>query len=98
MARAVCTWPKFSLTSFRLVDALRRQRIAPRTVIDVGANVGQFAVAAIRLLEPAMLYSFEPLPGIVDRLQKNVAGIGVSQSCPWRLGITRAQAASHQRP
>lgn len=44
-------------------------------MIDVGANVGQFAVAAARLLMPAALYSFEPLPGVVKRLEKNLSNV-----------------------
>ncbi len=44
--RAIATWPKFSITSFKLVSGLAQQGILPRTVIDVGANVGQFAIAS----------------------------------------------------
>ncbi len=95
LLRAACTWPVFSLTSFRMLDSLRRQGIAPRTVIDAGANVGQFAVAAIRLLEPAMLYSFEPLPGIFDRLQKNLAGIEGVAVLPVALGDHEGSSTFH---
>ena len=38
--RAIATWPLFSVTSFKMVSALARQGILPRTVIDVGANAG----------------------------------------------------------
>jgi len=55
-----------------MVEALRRQGIRPRTVIDVGANAGQFAVACARLLRPAAIYSFEPIPEVAARLQRNL--------------------------
>jgi FkbM family methyltransferase len=40
------------------------------TVIDVGANRGQFAEAALRCFPFARVISFEPLPGIFDDLAK----------------------------
>jgi FkbM family methyltransferase len=46
---------------FRVCSRLRDAGIAPRTVFDVGANVGQFALAATTLLPgtPA-IHSYEP--------------------------------------
>ena len=44
--KALFTWPKFSRTSYKMVRDLRLQGISPNTVIDVGANVGQFAIAS----------------------------------------------------
>ena len=35
----------------------------PRTVIDIGANVGQFALAAREYSPQSRIHSFEPLPG-----------------------------------
>src|SRR5690349_24000032 len=70
--RALATWPKFSLTSFRMMTGLARQGILPRTVIDVGANVGQFAIAAAMTFPGATIYSFEPLPEAAVQLEKNV--------------------------
>ena len=68
--KAALTWPKFSLTSFLMVSRLTRQGIKPRTVIDVGGNVGQFAVASARLFPGARIYSFEPVPECVSALKK----------------------------
>lgn len=67
------SWPVVSITSLRLVESLKRQGISPSTVIDVGANVGQFAVAAGKLLRPAAIYSFEPLPEAFKRLRGNLS-------------------------
>ena len=66
------TWPKFSVTSYRMVSTLARQHIAPRTVIDVGANVGQFAVAASKIFGAPHLHCFEPLPDCVMALRANL--------------------------
>lgn len=86
LLRALATWPKFSLTSYRLVDALRRQEILPRTVIDVGANVGQFAVAAAKLLVPQKLYAFEPISEVCDKLKCNTASILQIEAAAIALG------------
>jgi FkbM family methyltransferase len=38
-------------------------RLNPRIIVDVGANRGQFALAARRAVPQARIISFEPLPG-----------------------------------
>jgi FkbM family methyltransferase len=86
LAQALTTWPKFSRTSFRLVDALRRQEILPRTVIDVGANAGQFAIAAAKLLAPARLYAFEPIPEVWEVLKRNTASIDQIETAALAIG------------
>lgn len=95
MAVALLTWPKFSRTSFRLVDALRRQKIAPRTIIDVGANAGQFAVAAAKLLAPAKLYAFEPIPEVCELLKKNTAAIPQVEAAALALGEAEGRREFH---
>ena len=55
-----------------MVSDLRTQGVNPRTVIDVGANTGQFAVAAARLFDQPAIYCFEPLPDCAARLQRNL--------------------------
>jgi FkbM family methyltransferase len=70
--RAICTWRKFSFTSFLMVRRLQAQGIVPKTVIDVGANSGQFSVASLRLWQPERLFAFEPQALSVMRLKNNV--------------------------
>jgi len=67
----VLAWPKFSLASHRIVRALVQQGVSVESVIDVGANVGQFCVAAAKVLTPRKIYAFEPLPSAYSRLRKN---------------------------
>jgi len=65
---ALLTWPKFSLTSYRMLSALKQQGIHPQTIIDVGANVGQFTIASAKLFPKRQIHSFEPLPEAVTLL------------------------------
>jgi FkbM family methyltransferase len=74
--RAVAMWPKFSLAAFFIISRMKQAGISPGTVIDVGANVGQFAVASTRLFENATVIPIEPNPRIVDMLRTNLpAGV-----------------------
>ncbi len=70
--RAAAMWPKFSLAAFSIISRMKQVGVSPRTVIDVGANVGQFAVASTRLFENAMVIPIEPNPHIVDMLRANL--------------------------
>jgi FkbM family methyltransferase len=45
-----------------------------QTVLDIGANSGQFACQARRLLPRATIHSFEPLPDVLEDLKKRMAG------------------------
>ena len=50
------------------------RRLECRTIIDIGANRGQFALAARRCFPGARLVSFEPLPGPADVYRRIFAG------------------------
>jgi FkbM family methyltransferase len=69
---AMIRWPKFSLASFSIVQRMIRCGVLPHTVIDVGANVGQFSVAVDRLYPEATVYPVEPDPRTAARLKANV--------------------------
>jgi FkbM family methyltransferase len=49
-------------------------RLALRTVVDIGANRGQFALVARRCFPDARIFSFEPLPVPAGRLRSVFAG------------------------
>ena len=77
-------WRPFSLASYRIVSQLRRQCPEFRTVIDGGANVGQFARAAASLFPGAAVHSIEPLPDVAAELRRNLADVGrvvVHETC-----------------
>ncbi len=53
-----------------------RERCGPvKTILDVGANVGQFALAATARFPDAVIHSFEPVPDVADTLRRNVEGV-----------------------
>jgi FkbM family methyltransferase len=83
---ALFSWPCFSLTSFQVVSILRKKGVAPKTVIDVGANVGQFAVAAAKLFGDVTVHSFEPIPAVFEQLCRNTAGLGNVKTYSLALG------------
>jgi FkbM family methyltransferase len=67
------TWPVFSVTSYRMLRRLVGEGIVPATVIDVGANVGQFTVTARKSWPAAVIHAFEPHPACYRRLARNVS-------------------------
>lgn len=64
-----------SVTSFCIAHKLSLEGVAFRTIIDGGANIGQFARAASRVFHDAMIYSFEPLPDVAKLLQANLSDL-----------------------
>lgn len=92
---AALTWRRFSVTSFRMVDDLRRQGVLPTCVIDIGANVGQFAYAALRLFRPRQLHVFEPLRQATAVLQRDLGSeLGVVIH-PVALGAVSSEQPLH---
>lgn len=45
-----------------------------KTVLDIGANTGQFALFINRLFSQANIYSFEPIPDCYEKLVRNFIG------------------------
>jgi FkbM family methyltransferase len=92
---ALISWPKFSPTSFLMVSQLSKQGISPRTVIDVGANVGQFSIASAKLFPGVQVHSFEPQPESVKSLRKNVARLSNIKVYPIGLGDREGDVSFH---
>jgi len=61
----------FSTPCVQLNRALKLHHSHFETILDVGANVGQFALAAVLHFPEAKIYSFEPLPDVFEELQAN---------------------------
>ncbi len=64
-----------SLASHKIVTDLRRDGIDYNTIIDGGANIGQFARAAHTAFPNAHVYCFEPLPEVVATLRNNLSDV-----------------------
>lgn len=47
----------------------------PRTVLDIGANIGAFALRAAKMWPDAKIFAFEPVPFTAEILKANVAGL-----------------------
>jgi len=69
---AFITWPIFSLAAFSIISRMKRAGVNPATVVDVGANVGQFAVASTKLFDNAEIIPIEPDPRVADVLRRNL--------------------------
>ena len=67
--------PRASVASSRVTRALRERCGPVATILDVGANVGQFALAATDRFPDALIHSFEPVPDVAATLQRNVKGV-----------------------
>jgi FkbM family methyltransferase len=71
--KALLGWKPFSLTAFKMLNALASHGLLPRTIVDGGANVGQFARAAAETFPEARIIAFEPLPDVADKLRTNLS-------------------------
>jgi FkbM family methyltransferase len=92
---ALVSWPKFSLTSYHMVLALQRQGVVPKTIIDVGANVGQFAVASAKTFPDSVVHSFEPQLDCVQRLIRHTRGLKNVEVYPMALGAHAGNVQLH---
>jgi FkbM family methyltransferase len=69
-ARAL-TGRKFSVASHRVAHALAHYQPGFRTILDVGANEGQFALAVAHHFQSAEICAFEPVPDVFECLRRN---------------------------
>lgn len=67
-----------------------------RTVLDIGANTGQFASQFHRLLPDARLYSFEPLEDCYNALLKRMGRVPKFHAFNFALGDTSGQAQMYR--
>jgi len=63
-----------------------------RTVLDIGANTGQFAWQIHRVLPDARLYSFEPLEDCYNELLKRMGHVSRFHAFNFALGDRNGQA------
>jgi FkbM family methyltransferase len=70
--RAVLSWPIFSMASFQMISRAKLSGVDPQTIIDIGANKGQFSATAQRLFTNPTIFAVEPNPDIYDTLKRNL--------------------------
>lgn len=68
------------------------------TVLDVGANTGQFAVASHVVFPRATIHSFEPLPSAVATLKRKTAHIPGHQVYSCAVGDVDGRVVIHESP
>lgn len=92
---ALARWRPFSITAFEMAHALREQGVHPRTVIDGGANVGQFARACLEVFSGARVISFEPLPEAIHAFRRHFEHESRCRLVEAALGETLGVTAFH---
>ena len=93
--RAALGSRRFSLAAFVITKRLKDNGVAPKTVIDVGANVGQFAIAAHRAFSGATIHPVEPDPNVAAVLRRNVPEVVASNIHVTAVGDTEGRVSLH---
>jgi FkbM family methyltransferase len=66
-----------------------------RTVVDIGANVGQFALAALHYSPNCQVHSFEPLPGPAGKYARLLRGETRATLHQYAIGPSFIEATMH---
>ena len=61
----------FSLASYKILTRVRHSGINPSTIIDIGANIGQFSCMSNYVFPQANIYAIEPDPKVFSILSSN---------------------------
>ncbi|WP_287131130.1 FkbM family methyltransferase [Candidatus Cyanaurora vandensis] len=69
------------------------QRHGFTTVLDIGANVGQFALTVAQLLPKAQIFAFEPIPSCFNQLQQAMGSCQNFTALNLGLGDERGELA-----
>ncbi|MBS0030805.1 FkbM family methyltransferase [Chitinophaga sp. 22321] len=75
-----------SIASTQVLHNCRHYIPELKTVLDVGANKGQFALATAWQYPAAKIYAFEPVPGTFKTLQHNTRRVPAVQAFNYALG------------
>jgi FkbM family methyltransferase len=86
----------FSAPCFGLSMALKCHQSHFGTILDVGANVGQFALAAALHFPDSIIYSFEPLLDVFNELQENTRRKKNIKAFNCALGNHNGQISFHR--
>ncbi len=85
----------FSLSAFRLVSQVQHRFGVPATVLDVGANKGQFSRAAATAFPGARIIAFEPLEAVAAEWRRHLADVATAEIHVCALGAEDATVAFH---
>jgi len=97
--QAVGLWRRgVDYDSYTRLDRPWLRRLDIRTVLDVGANEGQFARLIHAVLPGAVIYSFEPLPDCYERLRSALPASARFQALNYALGEADGQLEFWRSP
>jgi FkbM family methyltransferase len=82
----------------RLLKSVVRAAGPTLTLLDVGANVGRWSLAAARLAPGAEIHAFEPHPEVYEELVRELAPFPNVVAHNFGLGAAAAQAELHFDP
>ena len=86
-----------SIGLFLTLDKPWLRNLRLKTVLDIGANEGQFAVTINALLPKAQIYSFEPLPASFALLERNMTGVQGFRAFNLALGSEAGELSIEQQ-
>jgi FkbM family methyltransferase len=86
-----------ALSRHRVAAAIEHSEVitfcAPATIIDIGANKGQFSLASRAMMPNARIHAFEPLPAAADLYASLFAGDPLTQLHRVALGDNERTAS-----
>ena len=77
-----------SIASTQLLHNCKRYIPEVNTILDVGANRGQFALSAMHFYPNAGIHSFEPIPAVYSALKQNTRNVPGIHTYNFALGST----------
>ncbi len=75
---------------------LRHRLPEVRTILDIGANVGFFSIAARARYPRAIIHAYEPNPRVLPFLRTNASGLGI-EVYPEAVGLSKRFSARYRR-
>lgn len=94
--RQILSSKTFSISSFELVKTLHQYENDISVIIDAGANIGQFAIAASFRFPNSTIYSFEPVPDTFQNLVVNTSKASNIECNNFALGQTNGTVEFYQ--
>lgn len=89
------TEPAFCRLDLVVCTRLRASGVFPGSIVDVGANIGQFALAATTIWPGVPIISFEPIPEAFAGLQETARRHPAITPVCAALGASRGRATFH---
>jgi len=92
----IVRWQGISIDGFVRLNQPWLTEAGINTVLDIGANVGQFAKLIHKVLPTAMIYSFEPLGECYEELKKRMQKVDGFRAFNTALGDANGDLEFHR--